>query len=86
MKNVPGFSAAGSLRPTSEQFEAEANLSSPEEAVIPAFQVFCGSNAFLGARCTILGGSMGLPCFFNSWCMWFHAGLANPACFSCTYV
>jgi len=87
LKNIPGFTADGSLRMTSEQYESQTDFSPREAVISPAFKVNCGTNTALGALCTALGVPAAFfPCFFNSGCMWFHAGLANPACFRCTYV
>jgi len=88
--NIPGFTAEASLFNVSTRYQATteaSNSSAGKEAVIaPAFRVTCGSDVALGALCTGLGGGAAyFPCFWNSGCMWFHAGLTFPPCFGCTF-
>ena len=86
---MPGFSAEHSLaQPSSRRRSGRKSdpAKSKDGAVVPAFRVTCPRNPVLGATCTILGGGAGFfPCFGNSGCMWFHAGLINPACFTCSF-
>lgn len=88
--NMPGFTAETSLGNNREHYHKQclASNSSPgKEAVILAFRVTCGRNIALGATCTALGGGAAFfPCFWNSGCMWFHAGLAFPPCLGCSFV
>jgi hypothetical protein len=85
--NMPGFTAEASLYNVNDRYPAELNNSQRESEVVPAFRVTCPGSVALGATCTILGAPAAFfPCFGNSGCMWFHAGLANPACFTCSFV
>ena len=83
---LPGFVADAAL-PGARLYARSPDHSAAagEDIVHAAFRVTCG-DPVLGAICTGLGGPAAfIPCFFNSGCMWFHAGLVNPACFSCTF-
>jgi len=84
---LPGFTAAPAHGAQDYRISASVDLPRREQVVVPAFRVNCGpGRAALGATCTLLGAPAGfIPCFGNSGCMWFHAGLANPACFTCSY-
>jgi hypothetical protein len=84
---LPGFMAENTLpvRPTYVGRLADGRPGREDATVRAAFRVRC-SNPVLGGICTALGAPAALfPCFFNSGCMWFHAGLVNPACFSCSF-
>jgi hypothetical protein len=83
--NMPGFNAEASLYNVG--YAAGLDHQQQESQVVPAFRVICPGDVVLGATCTILGAPWAFaPCFWNSGCMWFHAGLTNPACFRCTFV
>ena len=82
---MPGFTAEASLYNVG--YTARFEHSQRQSEVVPAFRVTCSGNAVGGPLCTALGaGAFIFPCFGNSACMWFHAGLINPVCFSCTFV
>ena len=86
--SLPGFTADQSLVLTGQRQRTDGRYTRPEpdDVVTPAFRVTCPGAPALGATCTILGGGAAFfPCFWNSGCMWFHAGLVNPACFTCSY-
>jgi hypothetical protein len=87
--NIPGFTAEKSLGKSREYYQdyLVSNFLGDKESVIsPAFRVTCRGDVALGALCTALGGAAFAPCFWNSGCMWFHAGLAFPPCFGCSFV
>ncbi len=85
--SMPGFTAEASLYNFRDRHPARLDHPQRETEVVPAFRVICPGNNFLGALCTGLGGPAAyFPCFWNSGCMWFHAGLTYAPCFGCTYV
>ena len=88
--SIPGFNAEKSLEKSRENYRqrvVDSYSLNRESVVSPAFRVTCGTDIALGALCTGLGaGSAFFPCFWNSGCMWVHAGLAFPPCFGCTFV
>jgi hypothetical protein len=88
-KSLPGYTADFSLS-LAGQHRTDGRYTQPEQddVVTPAFRVTCpagSGGAAMGATCTILGGAAAFPCWWNSGCMWFHAGLVNPVCFSCSF-
>ena len=86
--NIPKFTAENAIPNPSQRYSGEMLPSSPANVVLPAggFRVTCPGNPALGALCTILGAPSGfIPCFGNSGCMWFHAGLVFWPCFTCSH-
>ena len=85
---IPQFRAETALRTSLADHNARTLGLSASDVIVPAqgFRVTCPGTPVLGATCTILGGAAGFfPCFGNTTCMWFHAGLAFPACFGCSH-
>jgi len=85
---MPRFTAENVLSTLTQRYDGETQASSPANAVVPAggFRVTCPGAPALGTLCTILGAPSGFfPCFGNTGCMWFNAGLAFAPCFTCSH-
>jgi len=82
--HMPHFRAEFSLVPHSASYGgSDLHGGNVAPKVAPA-RIVCSSNA-LAISCMILGGPFYIfPCFGNEVCVLAHAGLANPACFTCT--
>ena len=86
--NMPGFTAEESLGKSQECYRYYGTRRSllSKDAVVLQGRITCGSDVALGALCTALGAPAFIfPCFGNTGCLWFHAGLIFPPCFGCSF-